>query len=77
MVKKNKVIKDNKDKKTRRVQRDKNGVIVEQSDEGSDEEYDPHKRSGWQEILEENMQLRGEVQTQILIFEQYLKVALL
>ena len=63
----------------------KQDVIKEIAEEYSDEEgddrtnFDPATLEDvpWQELMEENEQLKDQILNQIAIFQQYLKVAVL
>ena len=63
----------------------KQDVIKEIAEEYSDEEgddrtnFDPANLEDvpWQELMEENEQLKDQILNQIAIFQQYLKVAVL
>ena len=54
----------------------KKGIIVEEDVE-SDNDVPLHKEATWQDIYAENEQLKNQILTQMIIFEQYLRVAVL
>lgn len=54
----------------------KKGIIVEEDVE-SDNDVPLHKEATWEDIYAENEQLKNQILTQMIIFEQYLRVAVL